>query len=51
VLQSVLFSVSPHDPMSFIAVSLLLALVAFVAAVIPARSAMKTDPISALRWE
>jgi putative ABC transport system permease protein len=50
-LQSVLFSVSPHDPMSFIAVSVLLALVAFVAVLIPARSAMKTDPMTALRWE
>ncbi len=51
VLQSVLFSVSPHDPISFIAVSVLLALVAFVAVLIPARSAMKTDPMTALRWE
>ncbi len=51
VLQSVLFSVSPHDPMSFIAVSVLLALVAFVGVLIPARSAMKTDPMTALRWE
>ena len=51
VLQSILFSVSPHDPISFIAVSVLLTLVALVAAVIPARSAMKTDPMAALRWE
>jgi predicted permease len=51
VLQSALFSVSPRDPLSFIAVSVLLALVAFVAALIPARSAMKTDPMTALRWE
>jgi len=51
VLQSILFSVSPHDPISFIAVSLLLAFVALVATVIPARSAMKTDPVTALRAE
>ncbi len=51
VLQSVLFGVSPRDPLSFAAVSVLLALVAFVAILIPARSAMKTDPMKALRWE
>ncbi|HMG87673.1 MAG TPA: ABC transporter permease [Terracidiphilus sp.] len=51
LLRSVLFSVSPHDPMSFIAVSVLLALVTLVAAIVPARSAMKTDPMTALRWE
>lgn len=51
LLQSMLVSVSPHDPMSFIAVSVLLALVAFAAVLIPARSAMNTDPMKALRWE
>jgi putative ABC transport system permease protein len=50
-LQAVLFKIGPHDPASFVAVTVLLALVAFVAAVIPARSAMKTDPMTALRWE
>ena len=51
VLQSVLFGVSPHDPISFGAVTVLLALVALMAILIPARSAMKTDPMTALRWE
>ncbi|MGA7244652.1 MAG: ABC transporter permease [Terracidiphilus sp.] len=51
VLQSMLFGVSPRDPLSFAAVSVLLALVAFLAILIPARSAMKTDPMKALRWE
>ena len=51
VLQSVLFSVSPHDPLSFAAVAALLALVALAAILIPARSAMKTDPMTALRCE
>ena len=51
MLQSLLFGVSPHDPVSFGAVTVLLALVALIAILIPARSAMKTDPMTALRTE
>jgi len=51
MLQSLLFGVSPHDPVSFGAVTVLLALVALIAIFIPARSAMKTDPMTALRTE
>jgi predicted permease len=51
VLKSLLFAVGPHDPASFIAVTLLLAVVALVATLIPARAAMKTDPMTALRCE
>lgn len=51
MLQSLLFGVSPHDPLSFAAVTVLLALVALIAIFIPARSAMKTDPMTALRTE
>jgi putative ABC transport system permease protein len=51
VLKSLLFAVGPHDPFSFIAVTLLLALVALAATLIPARFAMNTDPMTALRRE
>lgn len=49
--RSLLVDVSPFDPVSFAAVALFLALVAFIASVIPARRAMKVDPIIALRAE
>jgi ABC-type antimicrobial peptide transport system permease subunit len=51
VLKSLLYSVGPHDPASFIAVSFLMILVAIAAIFIPARSAMKSDPMNALRIE
>jgi ABC-type antimicrobial peptide transport system permease subunit len=51
VLKSLLFSVGPHDPVSYIAVAILLGLVALAATLIPARAAMKTDPMAALRVE
>ena len=51
VLKSLLFHVGPYDPISYIAVAILLGLVALAATLIPARSAMKTDPIAALRVE
>lgn len=51
VLESVLFRVGPHDPVTFVAVPVILGLAALVAVLIPARAAMKTDPVTALRWE
>lgn len=51
LLKSLLFAVGPHDPVSFIAVTLLLGIVALAATLIPARAAMKTDPMTALRQE
>jgi putative ABC transport system permease protein len=51
LLKSLLFRVGTHDPASFIAVSLLLVLAAFTATLIPALTAMKIDPMVALRTE
>ena len=51
VMKSLLFNVTATDPLTFVAVSLLLVCVAAVACFIPARRAAKTDPIIALRNE
>jgi ABC-type antimicrobial peptide transport system permease subunit len=51
IFSSMLFHVAPRDPISFVAVAVLFGLVALVAILIPARGAMKTDPMVALRYE
>jgi ABC-type antimicrobial peptide transport system permease subunit len=51
VLSKLVFGVKTTDPVTFAAVSLLLAAVAFAASVIPAWRATKVDPIQALREE
>lgn len=44
-------TVSPTDPVTYVAVSILLALVALAACAIPARRAMRVDPMVALHYE
>jgi hypothetical protein len=51
VLRAYLFGVSSTDPVTFIAVGMLLALVALFACWLPARRASKVDPMEALRCE
>lgn len=51
LLRALLFGVGPMDVLTYAAVIALLGAAAFVAGLLPARRAMKVDPVVALRYE
>ncbi len=51
ILSSLIFEVKPTDPVTFLAVTILLSSIALLASIIPAYRATKVDPMVALRYE
>ncbi len=51
LVTTMLFDVEPFDPMSYVATASLLATVSLLACYVPARRAMKVDPVIAMRRE
>jgi predicted permease len=51
LMRSLLFGVEANDPLTFVAISLLLTLIALLASYIPAHRAAQIDPVVSLRYE
>ena len=48
-LDNLLYGITARDPLTFVAVAMLLALVSLIASFVPARRASRVDPLAALR--
>ena len=49
--RTLLFGVSPNDPLTYVAVSAVIAAVALIACLLPAQRAMRIDPLAAIRGD